>query len=152
MMEESTPERRAAWVRSAGYQLIAAITDRGADLLIRARAKDLEMALEATESESALSGSVGGLNAAEEVTTFTPLLWVSMSEEQRYEEYVRVRKLLSGGLNAAPPDQPVRDMGETTIYGDRICETCGQQVPRLHRCVSASPVCAAEKKALEEKI
>jgi hypothetical protein len=39
------------------------------------------------------------------------------------------------------PDPPagdaagtVRDMGEPTEYGDRICEWCNQQVPRRHRC------------------
>ncbi len=34
------------------------------------------------------------LAATEEtVTTFTPIAWVSMTDEQRYEEYIRVRKL-----------------------------------------------------------
>ena len=30
----------------------------------------------------------------EAITTFTPVLWASMTEEQRYEEYIRVRKAL----------------------------------------------------------
>ena len=31
----------------------------------------------------------------EQVTTFTPLLWVSMTDDQKYEEYIRVRRLAS---------------------------------------------------------
>ncbi len=131
MMEESTPERRAAWVRSAGYQLIAAITDRGADLLIRARAKDLEMALEATESESALSGSVGGLNDAppwQPIETAlkdgAPIIVGAVGEKSMIGFWSQ-RRLLWLKYGAMVP---------TFIY------------PTHWMPLPASPVCAAEKK------
>lgn len=45
------------------------------------------------------------------------------------------------------PTPPVRDMGEPTEYGDRICEFCNQQVPARHRCVEvAAPARAAEER------
>ncbi len=31
----------------------------------------------------------------EPIDTYTPILWATMTEEQRYEEYVRVRQLAS---------------------------------------------------------
>jgi len=62
-----------------------------------------------------------------------------------------VREVLRGqpeSLAAPPvgvsPQPPVRDMGEADEYGNRICDQCGQQVQRRHRCAmepaSLSPV------------
>lgn len=43
---------------------------------------------------------IGVLRAGQEfpldeaITTYTPIMWASMTDEQRYEEYIRVRKAL----------------------------------------------------------
>jgi hypothetical protein len=40
----------------------------------------------------------------------------------------------------------VRDMGDATEYGDRICEWCNQQVPRRHQCAAVPDAGAPQEK------
>ena len=43
------------------------------------------------------------------MTTFTPMLWASMTDEQKYEEYVRVRTLLeeAQAVPSSPPSSGI---------------------------------------------
>jgi len=47
------------------------------------------------------------IHERERVTTFTPIAWVSMTDEQKYEEYIRVRTLFTPPVPLPPsPQEP----------------------------------------------
>ena len=63
---------------------------------------------------AALHGSEAGPQEAREeaITTYTPLLWASMTDDQRWAEYVRVRSALCSDLGVSPAaeqEQPESD-------------------------------------------
>ena len=55
------------------------------------------------------------------------------------------RAALEAPAEGVSPQPPVRDMGEADEYGICICDQCGQQVPRRHRCaMEPTPVSPVE--------
>ena len=53
---------------------------------------------------------------AERVTFYTPMLWVVLTEEQKYEEYIRVRQLLSGEVPPLRVEAPAQfAIGDTLV-------------------------------------
>jgi hypothetical protein len=67
-----------------------------------------EMRERAESAESQLAALREALKDVEPVSTFTPILWFSLNDHPRYEEYIRVRTLLSDVAALASSRLPSR--------------------------------------------